>query len=1647
MTDTRLLQKRTNVPGQKPGITDLALGEIGINTHDGKMFLKRNAYGEIDIVQVGDDAVENVFYVSKSGKFGNTGKSLGDSFKTIDSAVSTITELKSFAFDEAKCRRDFGYLFDGLYLDMALGTNYNAVTSGLAYQRAGSLKVVNQQLTPTRVSFNQARGAIGSVDEVKASIGQDGALYRNNEYWSEVVDILINGETSTEKAADDIRYPVPSSLPTADADDAAVILQNNREWLKDELTAYISNNFPAISYDRSKCRRDTGFIVEGLIYDLMTGSNYNTVTAGLAYYRGNAVKVLSDQKNPTISAIIFLRDKILDLPITDATKASIRANVQEIVDILTNGIAQANELTFPSIPYTNDNRRAAGDQLQNNKELIIDEIIKHVAQNFDVQNYDEVKCRRDTGYIIDAVAFDLITGSNYNTVTSGLAYQRANSAYVLSDQKEGTTGAIEHLRDAINTLSLADITKTHVTDSINEIIDVINNGIDAADAVEFPTSPVVNTQRRAAGQQIQSNKELIIDEVIKYISENFSNLTFDRTRFTTDVERVIKAVTNDLATGSNYSHVTVGRRANADFILTDDANESIESLQYLATKINERDIDTSTQNFVTSTINEIIDIITNGDSAGNTITFDPNITSSVNEKNGALQLQVNKTFIVNQVISYIETNFPALSYNVNKCRRDVGYILDGVIHDLLYDGNYGSRQSAQAYFVGAASQLGGDSEVTASIAAYRELKDIAQDVILEIYPGQDVTGTPADSSQLSRVGSLLDLTIDTLVNGDTASLDAEVLPDLTGVATPASEDYQTIFSAIDSIASEVLSHADLTGPVQYDRTDCRRDTSYILDALTFDIQYGGNVGSRYSADAYFVGVASQLGTDSEVAATIGAYTQLKTVLGQVVTGTFEGQDLSSGVAGSTETDRLNTLVDVIIDVLVAGNADSALATLETPDSAGVAPALLTDYNLIRNNTLALQDSVIAWADIYGPTTYDKTKCRRDTSYILDALTHDLLYGGNVGARASAFAYYEGAVSQLGSDSEVAFTLAAYDRLDSVASQVIKEEFAGQNTDAGVATDSEVTRLRSYIDIITDAIAADSSGSIPPQIQNNHTGLDLTDYNIISNAKPTIQDQVVTYADRYGPTSYDRTRCRRDVGFIVDGLTFDVLYGGTHGITLNTRAYFVGALSQLGNDSNEIAATVGTYNHLSTIIGEIVQGEPTSNITYGYDSGGNGGQFATATEATALQNNVSILTGAITAGSLDSVPAIVEPDLSARGTPSGIIDAITGIDAIRDFLITQSINAAKNTGDTTIFLKSGDYVINNPIKLPPKTAIVGDNLRTTTVRPASPDSDMFYMDNGCFIKDITFRDNQNFAAAVAYDPRVDSPGAGPFIVQSPYIQNCTVITNDGVGMRVDGSKVSGLRSMVSDAFTQYNAAGYGVHMMNRGYAQLVSIFTISTQTSILAEGGGQCSITNSNSSFGDFGLVARGSSPVLYRGVLDSDYRTFDDVLTINNSINLDSNDYIGSFGEFKKPNYGDAMVFDSEDYFYTVLDVDSEGDGSYTLRFEPPLNADKQRSQNVSFRQRSVITSSSHTFEYVGSGTNTFTAIPQNGGIPRKDREVVYDSGTNEGLVVFTSTDELGDFRIGSELTIRRQAGRIEGETFERSLYAILTPYILALEG
>lgn len=359
------------------------------------------------------------------------------------------------------------------------------------------------------------------------------------------------------------------------------------------------------------------------------------------------------------------------------------------------------------------------------------------------------------------------------------------------------------------------------------------------------------------------------------------------------------------------------------------------------------------------------------------------------------------------------------------------------------------------------------------------------------------------------------------------------------------------------------------------------------------------------------------------------------------------------------------------------------------------------------------------------------------------------------------------------------------------------------------------------------------------------------------------------------------------------------------------------------------------------------------------------------------------------------------------------------------LAANILQTANPTGRTVIIVKAGDYTENNPMSLSAGVSVVGDNLRAVNVRPVNTNQDIFWVRNRCYLTGMTFRDHVSPAAAVAFP----STGAGA-IVTSPYVQNCSSITTTGCGMRVDGNLATGLRSMVLDAYTQFNQGGLGIHIINQGYAQLVSIFSICCLAGVKCESGGTCSITNSNNSFGTYGLWADGVGPVLYSGTLDSFTRTT-----------------MKFTGMTTRPAVNDAvLVSDGVTSRYILVRSSTPlSSGNSTITFAENLGAFvPQTGVSVDFKQISLISASSQTFEFVGTGTDILTATPRLGGVPVQANETLE---TNGGRVNYTSTDHFGDFRIGDGLLISEEAGIIEGETFDRSLFAVLTPYILTLEG
>jgi len=292
------------------------------------------------------------------------------------------------------------------------------------------------------------------------------------------------------------------------------------------------------------------------------------------------------------------------------------------------------------------------------------------------------------------------------------------------------------------------------------------------------------------------------------------------------------------------------------------------------------------------------------------------------------------------------------------------------------------------------------------------------------------------------------------------------------------------------------------------------------------------------------------------------------------------------------------------------------------------------------------------------------------------------------------------------------------------------------------------------------------------------------------------------------------------------------------------------------------------------------------------------------------------------------------------------------------------------------------------------------------------------------------------------PAANTARWSTYITASPYVYVCSSGTTTGTGLRVDGSLATGNKSIIAAQFTQVNVGGKGFHVSNDGYSQLVSIFGIFCDTAFLAESGGTASMGNCNVNFGNRGLVANGKGALAMTATFNGPTQIGSFTANLNNVVaNTDpyfvisaTEPYIGLIG---------FVEGDTSGTFYYVTSSTPISGGLTTVNFRESLDNVFTSGTTINFYQQSQLRASGQTFEFVGAGTTLSTALPRNGGVPNSELQIVR---IGEGAVFATSTDENGNFTV-SDLQIDQATGTISGTTFSRSLFAQMTPFILALEG
>ena len=392
--------------------------------------------------------------------------------------------------------------------------------------------------------------------------------------------------------------------------------------------------------------------------------------------------------------------------------------------------------------------------------------------------------------------------------------------------------------------------------------------------------------------------------------------------------------------------------------------------------------------------------------------------------------------------------------------------------------------------------------------------------------------------------------------------------------------------------------------------------------------------------------------------------------------------------------------------------------------------------------------------------------------------------------------------------------------------------------------------------------------------------------------------------------------------------------------------------------------------------------------------------------------------------------VIDANGNLVGTPSKILYVAKNGDDSNDgtlnnpFLTIKRAMTAAAAGGFSVHVSPGTYTEDNPVTIPANVSLMGDNLRSIFVAPQTPAADLFYMRSGSYVWGITIRNY--LANGFSYDP--STPTQNVFI--SPYIQNLTSSTTTGTAVYIDGDSSSSIstKAMIVGFFTIINRGGKGIHIVNSGYSQLVNIYTIACDIGIKVESGAFCTLNGSDCSIGNYGLIADGYGPLQTSGTLEEQFQGSFVIDNLTDSY----------------PNVNTIMIVDGDPNYYTIDTIlpNTPDVGKATVVIQQVYNFEPAPGTGISFYTRSSIIASAHTFEYVGAGINPATALPQYGGIPIEANEVI---ATNGGVITFTSTDQKGNFKVGDGFTINQATGTITGTDFYVSLFAQMTPFILAL--
>jgi hypothetical protein len=381
--------------------------------------------------------------------------------------------------------------------------------------------------------------------------------------------------------------------------------------------------------------------------------------------------------------------------------------------------------------------------------------------------------------------------------------------------------------------------------------------------------------------------------------------------------------------------------------------------------------------------------------------------------NARFFLERNRSFIQAEVVEWVDYQIAndiapfnnAFVYDKEKCRRDVGLVIDAVVYDLTHGGNESSIAAAKSYFLPGETYITGPSLQTAAALDYAEI--IIAKIIQNFDPDdnyQTINSVADPVTQVKNsdiaveintqalIGSLLSIITDAITAGNIDSLPSIKRPNnsifvktgLFSEVLPIVVPHETAVIGDELRSTKIVAAGSLIDS---------SDTPYTIDALERLRDIIKNIVSN----------------PASVTKTTG------NVLDPVTS-----RPKGSSVVGDIAEDLVQQIVDYI-DWGVNGVSGTSSQPLTTGTNI---PNATTDYTYGVESLEANRDFIKAEieayiADQYPGYSYNIDLCLRDIDRYIDAIKYDLIYTGNYKSLLAA-RYYVNAVN--GSQLEDMFYL-------------------------------------------------------------------------------------------------------------------------------------------------------------------------------------------------------------------------------------------------------------------------------------------------------------------------------------------------------------------------------------------------------------------------------------------------------------------------------------------------------------------------------------------------------------------------------------------------------------------------------------------------